>query len=342
MKKLIPTLTVLLLFILLPVACTKKEEAGTAGTAATKIKVGLVLDRGGKDDKSFNTAAFLGATRAVNELGVELKDIECPDDAAFEPALRTFAERGFPIVIAIGFSQKDAVAKVAPQFPKTHFALVDAVVTSPNVQSLMFQEHEGSYLVGYLAGLATKTGNLGFIGGMDIALIRRFQMGYEAGVKAANPKAKVKVNYVGVTGDAWANPSRGKELALSQYDQNIDIIFHAAGASGLGTFDAAEERKKFAIGVDSNQNGVKPGRILTSMLKRVDVAVFDAIQQEIAGKFQAGTKYFGLKDQGIDLAVDSNNEKLVEPYKDAIAKVKKEIIEGTVKVPDYYEVQKTH
>lgn len=343
MKKLALILSISLMCCSLFVACTKKEEAGTTGTtSANKIKVGLVLDRGGKDDKSFNTAAFLGATKAVNELGIELKDIECPDDAAFEPALRTFAERGFPIVIAIGFSQKDAVAKVAPQFPKTHFALVDAVVSAPNVQSLMFQEHEGSYLVGFLAGLATKTNNVGFLGGMDIALIRRFQMGYEAGVKAANPKAKVKVNYVGVTSEAWANPSRGKELALSQYDQNVDIIFHAAGASGLGTFDAAEERKKFAIGVDSNQNAVKPGRILTSMLKRVDVAVFDAIQQEISGKFQTGTKYFGLKDQGIDLAVDSNNEKLVEPYKDAIAKVKKEIIDGVVKVPDYYEVQKTH
>ena len=318
--------------------CTKKEE-GTP--AASKMKVGLVLDRGGKDDKSFNTAAFVGASKAVSELGIELKDIECPDDAAFEPALRTFAERGFPLVIAIGFSQKDAVEKVAPQFPKTHFALVDAVVSGPNVQSLMFQEHEGSYLVGYLAGLATKTSNLGFVGGMDIALIRRFQMGYEAGAKAASEKIKVKVNYVGVTSEAWSNPTRGKELALSQYDQNVDIIFAAAGASNLGVFDAAEERKKLAIGVDSNQNGVKPGRILTSMLKRVDVAVFDVIQQESQGKFSAGTKNFGIKDGGIDVAIDQHNEKLVEKYKDSIEKIKKDILAGTIRVPDYYEVQKT-
>jgi basic membrane protein A len=329
--------------------CKKTDEAAPASTPTptptptpTSIKVGLVLDRGGKDDKSFNTAAFLGATRAQKELGIELKDIECPDDAAFEPALRTFAERGYPIVIAIGFSQREAVKKVAPQFPKTHFALVDAVVDGPNIQNLMFQEHEGSYLVGYLAGLFTKTNELGFIGGMDIALIRRFQMGYEAGVKAANPKAKVKVNYVGVTSEAWANPSRGRELALSQFGQKVDVIYAAAGATNLGIFDAAEEKKLYAIGVDSNQNGVKPGRVLTSMLKRVDVAVFDVIQREIKGEFQSGTKYFGLKDQGIDVAIDSHNESLVAPFKDTLNKIKNDIIEGRVKVPDYYEVQKTH
>ncbi len=333
----------LLLFLLvlgLMSGCTLQESV-TPNKQSDKLKIGLVLDRGGKDDKSFNTAAFQGASRAVKELGIELKDIECPDDAAFEPALRTFAERGFPLVIAIGFSQKDAVAKVAPQFPKTHFTLVDAVVDAPNVQSLMFQEHEGSYLVGYLAGLFTKTNQVGFIGGMDIALIRRFEMGYEAGVKAANDKAKVKTNYVGVTGEAWANPSRGKELALSQFGQKVDVIFAAAGASNLGIFDAAEEKKLYAIGVDSNQNGVKPGRILTSMLKRVDVAVFEAIQQESKNQFQVGTKSFGLKDSGIDLAIDSHNESLVAPFRAKIAKVKEDIIAGKIKIPDYYEVKKT-
>jgi len=308
----------------------------------SKLKVGLVLDRGGKDDKSFNTAAFQGATRAQKELGIELKDIECPDDAAFEPALRTFAERGFSLVIAIGFAQRDAVAKVAPQFPKTHFAVVDAVVEGANIQSLMFEEHEGSFLVGYLATLFSKTKMLGFVGGMDIALIRRFEMAYQAGAKTADPKAKVKVNYVGVTGEAWANPNRAKELALSQYNQKVDVIFTAAGASNLGVFDAAEEKQLYAIGVDSNQNGVKPGRILTSMLKRVDIAVYDAVKQEIEGKFQVGTKHFGLKDQGVDVAIDSNNEKLVAPYRAQLEQIKQEIISGKIKVPDYYEVQKKH
>lgn len=327
-------------------ACTRSEnkptEAAANGPAkaGAGVKVGLVLDKGGKDDKSFNTAAFRGATDAVKELGVELKEVESPDDAAFEPALRTFAERGYPLVIAVGFSQIDAVKKVAPQFPKTHFAIVDGVVEGANVASLMFSEHEGSYLVGYLAGLMTKSNKIGFIGGMDIALIRRFQMGYEAGVKAANPKAELVTNYVGVNSSAWANPSRGKELALAQYGRGVDIIFHAAGASGIGLFDAAEEKKAYVIGCDSNQNGLKPGRVATSMLKRVDTAVFDTIKTQVEGKFKSGVQYFGLKDKGVDYAVDSYNEKLIEPFRTKLEEVRGKIIKGEIKVPDYYELNK--
>jgi basic membrane protein A len=329
-------------------ACTKKapsaDPAPGASAAASKpgagMKIGLVLDKGGKDDKSFNTAAVKGSAQAMQELGVDVKDVESPDDAAFEPSLRTFAERGYPLVIAIGFSQADAVKKVAPQFPKTHFALVDSVVEGANVASLMFAEHEGSYLVGYLAGLVSKSSKVGFIGGMDIALIRRFEMGYEAGVKAANPKAEVVVNYVGINSSAWANPSRGKELALAQYARGVDVIFHAAGASGLGVFDAAEEKKTFAIGVDSNQNGVKPGRVLTSMMKRVDSAVFDIIKAETEGKFTEGTRYFGLKDKGVDIAVDENNSSLIEPHKAKLEEIREKIIKGEIKVPDFYEINK--
>jgi basic membrane protein A and related proteins len=321
------------------VGCTKKE--GSQGDQkASGLKVGLVLDKGGKDDKSFNSAAYSGATQAVKELGIELKDIECPDDSAFEPALTTLAERGFPLVIAVGFSQKDAVAKVSKKFPNTHFALVDAVVEAPNVRSLIFAEHEGSFLVGYLAGLTTKTGTVGFIGGMEVAMIKRFAMGYEAGVKEAKKDAKILVNYAGITSDAWANPNRGKELALSQYGRNADVIFAAAGATNMGVFDAAEEKKQFAIGVDSNQNWVKPGLILTSMLKRVDVAVFDTIKSEKEGKFQGGPKTFGLADKGIDYAVDANNEKLVATHKEKLEKLRGDIVAGKVKVPDYYEIQK--
>lgn len=327
------------------VACTRSEnkpaaDASKAGKPGSGVKVGLVLDKGGKDDKSFNTAAFRGATEAAQQLGIELKEVESPDDAAFEPALRTFAEREYPLVIAIGFSQIDAVKKVAPQFPKTHFAIVDGVVEAPNVASLMFAEHEGSYMVGYLAGLMTKSNKVGFIGGMDIALIRRFQMGYEAGVKAANPKAETVVNYVGVNSSAWANPTRGKELALAQYGRGVDVIFHAAGASGIGLFDAADEKKAYVIGCDSNQNGLKPGRVATSMLKRVDTAVFDMIKTQVEGKFKAGVQYFGLKDKGVDYAVDSNNEKLIEPYRAKLEEVRGKIIKGDIKVPDYYELNK--
>jgi basic membrane protein A len=331
----------LLASVVIFAGCTKKTPPPEPSTAsAGGIKVGVVLDKGGKDDKSFNTAAVRGSAQAAKDLGVEVKQVESPDDAAFEPALRTFAERGYPLVIAIGFSQADAVRKVAPQFPKTHFALVDSIVEGANVASLMFAEHEGSYLVGYLAGLATKTNKIGFIGGMDIALIRRFETGYEAGVKAANPKAEVIVNYVGINSTAWANPTRGKELALAQFGRGVDVSFHAAGASGMGVFDAAEERKAFVIGVDSNQNGVKPGRVLTSMMKRVDSAVYDIIKSEVDGKFVAGTRYFGLKDKGVDYAVDDNNAKLIEPYKTKLEEMREKIIKGQIKVPDFYELNK--
>lgn len=338
------------LIFIFSISCTrstppKTNEASGAGAnepakPGKGIKIGLVLDKGGKDDKSFNTAAFAGATLAVKELGVELKEVESPDDAAFEPALRTFAERGYALVFGIGFAQVDAIKKVAPQFPNTRFAIVDGIVEGPNVESLMFAEHEGSYLVGYLAGLMTKSNKIGFIGGMDIALIRRFQMGYEAGAKAANPKIETIVNYVGVNSSAWANPTRGKELGLAQYGRGVDVVFAAAGASGLGVFDAAEEKKSFVIGVDSNQNSIKPGRVATSMLKRVDTAVFNAIKNQVEGKFTPGTHSFGLKDKGIDYAVDVHNEKLIEPYKVKLEEVRQKIISGSIRVPDFYEIGK--
>lgn len=314
----------------------RANSTARAKATGSRLRVGLVLDKGGKDDKSFNSAAFKGAAAAAREFSVDLKDVECPDDAAFEPALRTFAERGYPLVFAIGFAQIDAVKKVAPQFPDTHFAVVDGIVEGPNVASLMFSEHEGSYLVGYLAGLVSKSGKVGFIGGMDVPLIRRFQMGYEAGVKAADPKAEVLVNYVGANSSAWANPSRGKELALGQIARKADVIFHAAGASGLGVFDAVEEKQKLAIGVDSNQNAVKPGRVLTSMLKRVDTAVYETIKDKVAGKFAAGTRYLGLADKGIDYAVDEHNRTLIEPFQAKLAQVREGIVKGEIKVPDYY------
>lgn len=235
--------------------------------------VGLVLDKGGKDDKSFNAAAFKGANQAATDLGIKLKTVEATDDNAFEPALRGFAERKYDLIISIGFAQAAAISKVAAKFPNTQFVIVDAEVNLPNVKSILFEEHEGSFLVGALAALKSKSGKVGFIGGMDIPLIRRFAMGYEAGAKHINPKIKVMSSYVGNTPDAWINPGKGKELAIAQYQSGVETIFTAAGASGIGVFDAAEEKNHFAIGVDSNQNWVKPGRILTSMMKRVDVGV---------------------------------------------------------------------
>ncbi|MGK5086391.1 BMP family ABC transporter substrate-binding protein [Bdellovibrionota bacterium FG-2] len=320
------------------------------GAHAKDYKVGLILDKGGKDDKSFNSAAFRGATRARDEIKDEIKGepkiflkyVEATDDNAFESLTRSFAQKDFDLIIGIGVSQAEAIKKVSAQFPGKKFAIVDAEVKAPNVRALLFEEHEGSYLVGAIAAMVTQSGTLGFIGGMDIPLIRRFEMGYVAGAKKVNPKIKVISNFVGISGDSWNNPAKGKELAVSQFGAGADIIFAPAGASNLGVFDAAEEKstkekKKFAMGVDSNQNWIKPGYILTSMLKRVDQAVFAAIEDGVKGKFTAGTQRFGLANQGIDYAVDQYNEKLLSPKVKAEAeRIKAEIVAGKIKMPDFY------
>jgi basic membrane protein A len=309
-------------------------------SALAEFRVGLVLDRGGKDDKSFNASAYQGATEARKKLGIYLKYVEPTDDNEFEPMLRAFAEKDFDLIIGIGFVQKEMIQKVAAKFPQKHFVIVDAQVDAPNVRSLMFQEHEGSYIVGAIAAMTSQTGKVGFVGGMDVPLIRRFELGYEAGAKKINPKITVIANYVGVTSEAWNNPPKGKELALAQYDGGADVIFTPAGASGFGVFDAAEERKKFAIGVDSNEDWVKPGFVLTSMLKRVDLAVFSAIQDAQGGKFAAGLQRFGLADKGVDYSVDQYNEKiLTDSVRQRADALKADIIAGKIVVPDYYKLK---
>lgn len=301
------------------------------------IKVGLVLDKGGKDDKSFNTSAYEGAMKAQKDLGIELKYVEASDNNSVEVLHRNFAQKKYDLIIGIGFAQADAVKKVAALFPQTQFAIVDGEVKADNVRSLLFEEHEGSFLVGAAAAMKSKTGVVGFIGGMDIPLIRRFQKGYEAGVKYVNPKASVINNYIGVTGEAWNNPAKAKEMALAQAGQKADVIFHAAGASGSGLFDAAAEKKIYAIGVDSNQNWMKPGVVLTSMLKRVDVAVYDTIKEANEKKFKSGVVRFGLKDSGVDWALDQNNDKLWSAAeKTKLGDIKKLIISKKISVPDYY------
>lgn len=305
---------------------------------AADFKVGLVLDRGGKDDKSFNASAYEGGQEAKKKLGIYLKYVEASDDNAFEPLLRGFAQRDFDLIIGIGFAQKEAMKKIAAEFPQKHFAIVDAQVDAPNVRCLLFEEHEGAYLVGAIAAMTSKTGKVGFLGGMDIPLIRRFALAYDAGAKKINPQITVTENYVGVTSEAWNNPPKGKELAVAQYDGGADIIFAAAGASGLGAFDAAEEKNKFVIGCDSDQNWVKPGHVLTSMLKRVDVAVFSTIEEAKAGKFEGGAKKFGLANKGIDFADDNFNAKLLtDDVRKRANELKAEIIGGKIDVPDYYK-----
>lgn len=305
------------------------------------FKVGLVLDKGGKDDKSFNSAAYIGATKAQNELGIELKYVEANDTNSIETFHRSFAKKDFDLIIGIGFAQIEAVKKISAQFPDKKFAIVDGDVKAANVKSLLFEEHEASYLVGAIAALKSKIGKIGFIGGMDIPLIRRFEMGYKAGVEKINKNQTVVSNYIGVTGEAWNNPAKAKELALAQYNSGVEIIFVAAGASGSGVFDAAEEKKKLAIGVDSNQNWIKPGFILTSMLKRVDVAVFETIKEAKAGQFKAGSSYFGLENKGVDYALDQYNEKLItSDIKQKVEEIKAQIIAKKIEVPDFYKKAK--
>jgi len=305
--------------------------------AFAELKVALLLDRGGKDDQSFNTSAYEGATRAKHKFGILLKYVEAPDDNAYESLLRGFAQRDYDLIFGIGFAQQDAIRKVAARFPQKHFAIVDAPVEAPNVRSLLFEEHEGAYIVGAIAALTSRTGKIGFVGGLDIPLIRRFELGYEAGARKINPQIAVLANYVGVTSEAWNNPPKAKELAVSQYDAGADIIFAAAGASGLGVFDAAEDKRKFAIGVDANQDWVKPGLILTSMLKRVDEAVYATIEEAATGKFAGGIRRFGLANKGIDYSFDQYNAGiLTEAVRKRADELKAGIIAGKIVVPDYY------
>jgi basic membrane protein A and related proteins len=314
-----------------------------------KIKVGIVFDIGGKNDRSFNAAAWEGVRRAQKDLDIVLRDVEPGNPTSIEPAMRAFAERNFDLIIGVGFAQSPIMEKVARDYPNINFAIVDGVILDkegkpfPNVASLVFREHEGSFLVGMIAAQKSKTGVLGFVGGMDIPLIHRFQKGYEEGAQSVNPNIKVLTNYVGVTDSAWNNPGKGRELAQSQIDRGADVIFTAAGNSGLGAFDAVErygrnesgEANKFVIGVDSNQNGVKPGFVLTSMVKRVDNAVYDAVKEVKEGKFKGGFHNFGLDKDGVAYAMDDNNKSLISAeILNNVEQAKAKIVKGEIKVTD--------
>ena len=291
----------------------------------------IVFDMGGKFDKSFNEAAYRGIEKWKKETGKQYLDFEISNESQREQAIRRMAERGASPIIGIGFGQASSIEKVAKDFPKLQFAIIDMVVNLPNVQSVVFKEQEGSFLVGAMAAMASKTGKVGFVGGMDIPLIRKFQCGYEQGAKFANPKAEVFGNMTGTTGAAWNDPARGGELAKAQFAKGADVVFAAAGGTGMGVYQAAKDGGKLAIGVDSNQNHLQPGTMLTSMLKRVDVAVFN-----VAKGHKPGISVLGLKEGGVDYAMDSNNAKLVSA--DMLKRVdaaKADIISGKIKVADY-------
>ena len=308
--------------------------AGSALAAA--VKPAIVYDKAGKNDKSFNQGVFEGAKRWQKKSGVKFADFEPQNESQFEQGLRNFAKKGYSPVLAVGFSMAEAVKKVSAEFPKTQFGIIDMVVDAPNVQSIVFKEQEGSYLVGILAGMASKTAKVGFVGGMDIPLIRRFACGYVGGVKAANAKATVIQNMTGTTPAAWGDPVKGGELTKAQIAAGADVVYHAAGGTGTGVLQAAADAKKLSIGVDSNQNYLHPGSVLTSMLKRVDTAAIDLFDDVKGGKFKAGIKVLGLAEGGVGWALDDNNKALItDAMKKAVAAAEADIKSGKIKVHDF-------
>ncbi len=312
--------------------------AGLAGQALaqTEIKPAIVYDAGGKFDKSFNEAVFNGAEKFRKETGVAFRDFEPTSEPQMEQALRRFARDGHSPIVAVGFSQASAIAKVAAEFPQIKFTLIDGASNLPNVQAVSFKEHEGSFLVGVAAAKASKTAKIGFVGGMDIPLIRRFACGYVLGAKSVSPSVEVFQNMTGSTREAWNDPVKGGELAKSQIDRGADVVYHAAGGTGIGVLRAAADAGKLGIGVDSNQNGLHPGKVLTSMLKRVDVAAYNSFKAARDGSWKGGSAVLGLKEEGVDWALDDNNKSLITPeIKAAVDQAKADIVSGKITVHDY-------
>ncbi|MBS9715932.1 BMP family protein [Pseudohalocynthiibacter aestuariivivens] len=294
----------------------------------------IIFDLGGKFDKSFNEAAFTGATRWAEETGGQFREVELQSEAQREQALRRFAESGSNPIVMAGFAFASALETVAPDFPDTKFVIIDMVVDQPNVRSVVFNEHEGSYLVGLLAGMASKTGTVGFVGGMDIPLISKFACGYVQGVKAANPDANVIQNMTGTTPSAWNDPVKGGELTRAQISQGADVVYAAAGGTGLGVLQTAADEGIFSIGVDSNQNHLHPGSVLTSMTKRVDVAVYNAFTE--GADLETGFNVLGLSNDGVGYALDEHNDALLnDEMRAAVDAAKAQIISGEISVHDY-------
>jgi len=295
----------------------------------------IIFDLGGKFDRSFNEAAFGGAEQWAEETGGEYREIELQSDAQREQAMRRLAEAGSNPIVMAGFSQASSLGVVAPDYPDTTFVIIDGVVDEPNVRSVVFSEHEGSYLVGMMAAMASETGTVGFVGGMDIPLISAFGCGYAQGAVAVNEDATVIANMTGTTPAAWNDPVRGGELTRGQISQGADVVYAAAGGTGLGVLQVAEDEGILSIGVDSNQNYLHPGSVLTSMLKRVDVAVYDAFSTD-PSEIETGLHVFGLAEEGVGYAMDENNAELVSAeMQEAVEAARAAIIAGEIEVHDY-------
>ncbi len=296
----------------------------------------IIYDMGGKFDKSFNQSANDGTVRFKKETGIEVREFEVTNAAQREQAMTRFAQRGAQVIVAIGFSQASAVEAAAKKFPNVKFTIIDGTVNLPNVQSINFREQESSFLCGMAAALASKTGKVGFVGGMDIPLIRKFAQGYTDGAKFVNPQAEVFQNMTGTTAAAWNDPTKGGELAKSQIGRGADVIFHASGNTGGGVMQAAKDAGKLSIGCDANQNYLHPGSVLTSAVKRVDVAVYQTIMDAKNGTWKGGPIVLGLAEGGVGYSLDEHNRKLITPAMEAkLAIAKADIISGQLKVAEY-------
>ena len=323
--------------ILKAAACAIAAFGVSASALAADFKPAVIYDMGGKFDKSFNEGVWNGVKKFMDETGVDVMEFEVTNETQREQAMRRMAERGATVILGVGFGQADAISKVAAEFPQKQFSIIDVSwLDAPNLRQYAFKEHEGSYLVGVAAAKASKTDKVGFVGGMDIPLIRKFACGYVGGVKSVTGNADVFQNMTGTTPSAWNDPAKGAELAKSQIDRGADVVYHAAGGTGMGVIQAAADAGKLAIGVDSNQNGLAPGSVLTSMLKRVDVAAYETFKDAMSGNFNSGVKILGVAEGGVDWAEDSNNASLITAdMKAAIEAARADILSGKVVVHNY-------
>jgi basic membrane protein A len=335
-------LAALLLANALVLGVGRPRAVSPARAGGRPLKVGLVFDVGGRGDKSFNDMAFAGIERAHRELGVDAEYIEPGDGADRESGVRLFAARGFDLVIGVGFIFSDDLYAVALDYPQVHFACVDYakfdshgfVVPPPNMVAVKFREEEGAFLVGAIAALTSASHVLGFVGGMDMPLIHKFEAGYRAGATAVCADCRVLAGYAGTGGDAFKNPQKGKELAHAQYAAGASAIFHAAGTTGLGVFEAARETGRFAIGVDADQWDEAPGRVLTSMTKQDDVALFDVVRDLREGHFEGGVRSFGLRERGIDYVYDAHNRGIIpDEARARVEQLRAEIVAGRIVPP---------
>lgn len=347
MRKLLITLGALLAvhIALLFVHPAGAEQGDSGGSGDSKqVDVGIVFDVGGRGDKSFNDGAYIGAERAAKELGARVRFIEPGEGSDREAGLRLLAAEGMDLVIGVGFIFTDDLTLLAKEYPNVRFAGIDYAVATdsagrpieppPNLAALKFREEQGSFLVGALAALVGKSQKVGFVGGMDFPLIHKFEAGYKAGVHAVCPNCQVIAQYAGVTPEAFRNPGRGQEIALSQYQSGVNVIFHASGSTGLGVFEAARRRGKLAIGVDADQYSEAPGFILTSMVKGVDEAVFGTIEQVKDGTFKGGIYQLGLREKGVDYIYDAHNRALIpDSVRARVEALRQDIIAGRITVP---------